>query len=225
MVWWKWWCNFPKELPCYFLSVENHNHINTLNAQYNMSATHQPKKGTTNSTRRSSARIRAREAIHSVTTSDCHRPTPGASATSNDCGILPSEWYRIAASVTPTVPWGFVCGYPTSKGDLYGGSHYMPLASSTMTPQGWAIKEVSIKFGDGRTLPFTPCKKGYIPAVRAEKRYACPLHHKQRLRRVTNEGGVFRTGEMDLEYFWKEDTDSVVDGVENTKTLTASHWL
>ena len=92
-----------------------------------------------------------------------------------------------------------------------------------MTPQGWAIREVSIKFGDGLTLPFTPCKKGYIPTVRAEKQYDCHLHHKHRFRRVTFEGGVFRKGEMDLNYFWKDDTNDVVDRVENTKTLAVSH--
>jgi len=56
-----------------------------------------------------------------------------------------------------------VCGYPTRNGDLYGGGHYIELSSATLTIQGRAIKEASMKFGDGNTLPFTPCKKGYKP--------------------------------------------------------------
>ena len=46
----------------------------------------------------------------------CHRPKARQSATQNDCGPLPSEWYMISASATEQVPWGFVCGYPTRNG-------------------------------------------------------------------------------------------------------------
>lgn len=45
-----------------------------------------------------------------------HRPISGASAQYNDCGVLPSEWYRINASVTDNVPWGYICGYPINRG-------------------------------------------------------------------------------------------------------------
>ena len=106
----------------------------------------------------------------------------------------------IAKSATDEVPWGHVCGYPTNKGDLYGGAMYV--ASAAQTPQGRAIKEASVKFGDGHTLPFTPCKKGYIPIIGGTKMYACPLHTKQRERRVKREGGRFRRGEFRLDYFW-----------------------
>ena len=179
--------------------------------------TSNPNEATMNA--RSSGRLLARKRARDDTTIfESHRPSPGASAFSNDCGILPSEWYRIAASITPSVPWGFVCGYPTSsRGDLYGGSHYTQLASSTMTPQGQAMKEVTIKFGDGCTLPYTPCKKGYIPMVNGEKRYACSLHHKDRLRRLNKEGGKLRKGEMNLKYFWDKYFDDFesrgVDGL------------
>jgi hypothetical protein len=59
-----------------------------------------------------------------------------------------------------------------------------------------------MKFGDGATLPFTPCKKGYNPVAGSRPMYACPLHDKQRRRRVTKEGGIFRKGEVDLNSFW-----------------------
>lgn len=78
----------------------------------------------------------------------------------------------------------------------------MYVASAAQTPQGRAIKEASEKFGNGQTLPFTPCKKGYIPMVGGIKMYACPLHTKQRERRVKREGGRFRKGEFHLDYFW-----------------------
>ena len=98
------------------------------------------------------------------------------------------------------VPWGHVCGYPTKQGDLYGGAMY--LASAAETPQSRAIREASLKFGNGATLPFTPCKKGYIPVVGGIQLYACPLHTKQRERRVKREGRRFRNGEVDLNCFW-----------------------
>jgi len=41
----------------------------------------------------------------------------------------------------------------------------MDSSASTMTLQGRAIKKASIDFGDGRTLPFAPCKRGYVPLV------------------------------------------------------------
>lgn len=79
----------------------------------------------------------------------------------------------------------------------------MQSASATLTLQGQAIQEAAQKFGDGETLCFTPCKKGYIPvASNGERMYACPLHHKQRLKRVKKDGGRFRPGEVNLNRFW-----------------------
>ena len=45
------------------------------------------------------------------------------------------------------------CGWPLKSGDMYGGSHYIKSAAADMTPQGNAILEAAIKFGDGKTLP------------------------------------------------------------------------
>ena len=73
-----------------------------------------------------------------------------------------------------------------------------------MTPQGRAIMEASVKFGDGETLPFTPCKKGYIPVIDGLRMYACRLHNEDRKKRLAKENGKFRRGEMNLEHFWKQ---------------------
>jgi len=84
-----------------------------------------------------------------------------------------------------------------------------------MTLQGVAIRQASIDFGNGQTLPFTPCKRGYIPQlVNGERRmYACSFHHMARAKRLVKEKGVFRDGEVDLHMFWnakeKEESESV----------------
>jgi hypothetical protein len=101
-------------------------------------------------------------------------------------------------------------------GDLYGGGHYSPSGSASLqTPQGKAILDTASKFGDGLTLPFTPCKKGYIPVSTTKKStndlssykrmYACPLHDNARRMRLQKDGGMtsFRKGEQDLTVFWK----------------------
>ena len=102
------------------------------------------------------------------------------------------------------MPWGHVCGYPTAKGDLYGGAHYIDSSAATMTLQGRAIKQAAIDFGNGRTLPFTPCKKGFIPMVKGQRMVACPLHNKAREKRLAKEKGEFRKGEFKLNRLWSK---------------------
>ena len=115
--------------------------------------------------------------------------------------------------MTLSVPWGFVCGYPTRNGDLYGGAHYTH--SSADTAQGRAILQASMDFGDGKTLPFTPCKKGFIPLVGETKMFACPLHNKARERRFHKENGKFRPAEVDLDsVFWSKKRESIQNDVQ-----------
>jgi len=105
------------------------------------------------------------------------------------------------------VPWGFVCGFPTTNGDCYGGGHYIDSSAATMTLQGRAIKQAAIDFGDGKTLPFTPCKKGYIPRNNGQRMVACPLHNQKRQKRLAKEGGKVRKGEANPEeLFWSKET-------------------
>ena len=102
----------------------------------------------------------------------------------------------------------FVAYSFATPGDLYGGAHYIPSCSAALTPQGGAIQEAAVRFGDGATLPFTPCKKGYIPVlVNGRHMYACQLHNTSRQRRVTKEG-TFRSGETDLNEFWSRAKDA-----------------
>jgi len=107
-----------------------------------------------------------------------------------------------------------------------------------MTPQGRAIKQVSIDFGDGRTLPFAPCKRGYIPVkeVRSsgsssgdgddgatdqlQKEYkrmvACSIHEKFRRKRLARDKGKPRGGEADPnKLFWSQSDTATPTEPEN----------
>ena len=106
------------------------------------------------------------------------------------------------------MPWGYVCGWPLKTGDMYGGSHYIMSAAADLTPQGRSILEAATKFGDGKTLPFPPCKRYYNPFSvddngNRTRLYACRLHHKLRTSRLKKEGGKWRGGEKKLDDFWK----------------------
>jgi hypothetical protein len=85
---------------------------------------------------------------------------------------------------------------------------YLESSCATLTLQGRVIKEAAVKFGDGETLCFAPCKKGYIPKINGVRMYACPLHHKERAKRIIKDGGNFRAGEINLNSFWKANEDS-----------------
>ena len=84
-----------------------------------------------------------------------------------------------------------------------------------MTPQGRAIQQASVDFGNGQTLPFTPCKKGYIPLVDGVRKVACPLHNLAREKRLKKENGKFRKGEIDLSCFWDKGDDSSAADAED----------
>ena len=66
-----------------------------------------------------------------------------------------------------SVPLGFVCGYPLSGGELYGGSMFIASAAND-TLQGRAIQNVNERWGadfrswNGReTIGIPVCKKKY----------------------------------------------------------------
>ena len=111
---------------------------------------------------------------------------------------------------------------------MYGGSHYIQSAASDMTDQGRAILQAAQKFGDGKTLPFAPCKRYYNPYSEVNedgvkiKLYACRLHHELRKKRLKKEGGKWRKGEKQLDLFWNDDDDDdVVVTVKKPKKLKA----
>ena len=66
------------------------------------------------------------------------------------------------------------------------------------------MKLAAARFGNGETLPFSPCKKGYLPrGPNGERMLACPLHHAARAKRFRAENGKFRVGEVNLNLFWQ----------------------
>lgn len=102
----------------------------------------------------------------------------------------------------------------------------MDSSAATMTLQGRAIKQAAIDFGDGKTLPFTPCKKGYIALLMEGdtviQKVACPLHEKARRKRLAKEGGQRRKGEADpAVLFWsKKEDNGVVYPIETISSST-----
>eukprot|EP00571_Detonula_confervacea_P009286 CAMPEP_0172322670 /NCGR_PEP_ID=MMETSP1058-20130122/46545_1 /TAXON_ID=83371 /ORGANISM="Detonula confervacea, Strain CCMP 353" /LENGTH=123 /DNA_ID=CAMNT_0013038477 /DNA_START=330 /DNA_END=701 /DNA_ORIENTATION=+ len=88
-------------------------------------------------------------------------------------------------------------------------------AAADLTPQGRAILEAASKFGDGKTLPFTPCKKYYNPfSENGTPMYACRLHSDLRMKRLKKEGGKWRGGEKHLDDFWKDKKERKNDEVQ-----------
>ncbi|GKY93188.1 hypothetical protein MPSEU_000286600 [Mayamaea pseudoterrestris] len=83
-----------------------------------------------------------------------------------------------------------------------------------MTSQGRAIRNASVRFGDGRTLAYTPCKRGYLPMINGQPMFACVLHHEQRRKRFVKEGRVFRKGEVDLNMFWESSNVNEADAAD-----------
>ena len=81
-------------------------------------------------------------------------------------------------------------------------------AAAEATPQGRAIAEAARKFGDGKTLPFPPCKRYYNPYSEVggtrTRMYACRMHNGARVARLKREG-KWRDGEKHLDFYWKED--------------------
>jgi hypothetical protein len=85
---------------------------------------------------------------------------------------------------------------------LYGGGHYIRSAAADTTLQGRAIFQATTLFGDGKTLPFAPCKRGYQPTVNGIPMYACWHHHQERKKRFNKKQG-YQPGETKLEQFWQ----------------------
>lgn len=79
------------------------------------------------------------------------------------------------------------------------------------------MQEVALKFGDGATLPFTPCKKGYRPFQKGNQMYACDFHEKARRQRVTKADGKFRKGEVLLDLFWQDASRREKDRLDSLK--------
>lgn len=84
--------------------------------------------------------------------------------------------------------------------------------------KGRAIRNATFQFGNGETLPYTPCKKGYIPIVHGERKYACSLHNKKRHQRLVQENGIFRVGEVHLNILWERASVKETETERQTST-------
>ena len=91
------------------------------------------------------------------------------------------------------MPCGFICGFPTSGGDLYGGNLYGRSAAQPSL-QSRAQAAACRRWGagpPGRELIAHPvCKGKYKPFDKSgERMYGCFRHHAIRKRRIAK-GGV-----------------------------------
>lgn len=125
---------------------------------------------------------------------------------------------------------------------------YIRSAADEATAQGRAIRRTTLLFGNGETLPFSPCKRGYIPLVvvddkagqehgkgRKRKRkeshspnqdqehgkqpfVACSFHHEKRMARLKKESFLYRKGEMNLNVFWSLQNNNNEDHDDDVDT-------
>lgn len=90
-----------------------------------------------------------------------------------------------------SVPNGFICGYPTRGGDLYGGNVYMKSAAAP-TAQSRAQARACRQWGAGapgrEEIPHPVCKGKYMPWRAGERMYGCFRHHAIRKRRIDKAG-------------------------------------
>ena len=82
------------------------------------------------------------------------------------------------------MPHGFICGFPTQNGDLYGGSMYIQSAAASLTLQGAALREATMIFGEeGEGIAHGTCKYKYQPVKDGVKHVACWQHESARRKR------------------------------------------
>jgi len=91
------------------------------------------------------------------------------------------------------VPHGFICGFPTSGGDLYGGNLY-GRAAAAPSAQSCAQAAACRRWGAGpagrEVIPHSVCKGKYAPfsAATGERMYGCFRHHAIRKKRIERAG-------------------------------------
>ena len=89
------------------------------------------------------------------------------------------------------MPHGFICGFPTRGGDLYGGNMYTKAAAAP-TLQTLAQAAACKAWGAGANgreeIPHPVCKGKYNPWRGGERMYGCFRHHEIRKRRIAKAG-------------------------------------
>ena len=82
------------------------------------------------------------------------------------------------------MPNGYICGFPTQNGDLYGGSMYTKSLDTSTQGQAIACAEAQWSCSGAAV-----CKYKYQPFKDgSEKRYGCRIHHGVRLKRIEAHG-------------------------------------
>ena len=94
--------------------------------------------------------------------------------------------------MTADVPCGFICGYPTRNGDLYGGNAYGSSLGSGLQAAAQAAATATWGTGPpGREVIAHPvCKGKYQPFHRktGEKMYGCFRHSAKRAAKIARAG-------------------------------------
>ena len=96
------------------------------------------------------------------------------------------------ASATAEVPYGYICGWPTKGGDLYGGNMYVGSAADAAGLQALASAAAVRKWGSGpagrEVIAHSVCKGKYQPWKGGVRQYGCFRHHALRLAKVQKHG-------------------------------------
>ena len=89
------------------------------------------------------------------------------------------------------MPNGYICGFPTRGGDLYGGNLYGKPAAAP-SAQACAQAAACRLWGTGprgrEEIPHSVCKGKYVPWRRGERMFGCFRHHAIRKRRIDRAG-------------------------------------
>ena len=92
------------------------------------------------------------------------------------------------------MPCGFICGFPTRGGDLYGGNVYGRSAALTQSPgpQSIAQAAAAARWGEGaagrEVIPHPVCKGKYQPWRDGERMFGCFRHSAIRKERIAKAG-------------------------------------
>jgi hypothetical protein len=92
------------------------------------------------------------------------------------------------------VPYGFICGWPTDRGDLYGGNMYLRSAQDPRALQSRATAAALQIWGEGEpgreVISHPVCKGKYRPfsSANGEQLFGCFRHSALRKQRIARAG-------------------------------------
>ena len=92
------------------------------------------------------------------------------------------------------MPFGFICGFPLGRGDLYGGGSYTGSLSDPAGLHAVATAASLERWGCGPpgrlTIPHPVCKRKFAPwsAADGAEMLGCHFHHSIREKRVRRYG-------------------------------------